>query len=115
MMFLSRVKYPLLMYHTPVLRYLHHLSAVLFYVLGSAFFVAYILHRNTLGGELPLRLLTESDLPLLACAMLYGATSVMLSIDETGTSKQLRWMVGLPMLLIFLLFIVLNFWNRLAS
>jgi hypothetical protein len=97
-----------------VIRYLHQLSAVFFYLLGAAFFAAYILYRNGLGAELPLRLLTEGELPLLACAMLYGATSVILSVDDTGSSKSLRWGIGIPMLLLFLCFALLNFWERLS-
>lgn len=95
-----------------MIRYLHQLSAALFYLLGLTFFAAYVVYRNGLGTELPLRLLTEGELPLLACAMLYGATSVILSVDETGSSKSLRLGVGIPMVILFLAFMALNFWNR---
>jgi hypothetical protein len=99
---------------TTMLRYLHQLSAVLFYALGSAFFLAYVLYRNAIGGMFPVQLLTKGDLVLLACALLYGASSVILSIDETGQSKGLRWMIGIPMLLIFIVFAVFNFWNSIS-
>jgi hypothetical protein len=98
-----------------VTKYLHQLSAFLFYLLGSAFFVAYILYRNGLGGAFPIRLLTEADLPLLACAMLYGGLSVIRSVDEEGSSKGLRWAIGAPLFVIFLVFVVFNFWNRIGA
>jgi hypothetical protein len=97
-----------------VIRYLHQLSAALFYLLGLTFFAAYVVYRNGLGTEMPLRLLTEGELPFLACAMLYGATSVILSVDETGSSKSLRLGVGIPMFVIFVAFVILNFWSRLG-
>lgn len=95
-----------------MLRYLHRLSAFFFYVLGSGFFVAYILWRNEMGGGWPLRWLTEADLPMLLASLLYGGLSVYLSIDPHETSKTLRWTMFGLMTVCFLAFLVLNFWNR---
>lgn len=95
-----------------MLRYVHRLSAFLFYALGSSFFLAYILWRNEVGGELPLQWLTGGDLVMLCAALLYGGLSVYLSIDRDGTSKALRWILFGLMAACFAVFAALNFWNR---
>jgi hypothetical protein len=93
-----------------MLRHLHQTSAVLFYLIGSALFVSYILLRNGIGGEWPLLMLMKADLPMLAAAMLYGGLSVYLSIDpETKGSHALGWIVAVPLALAFVFFAILNF------
>ena len=91
-------------------RYLHSLSAVLFYLLGLSFFGAYLLWRNEIEGALSLNWLTVADLPLLITGLLYGGTSVYLSIDQDHHSRGLAWWIGLPLLILFIVAAVFNFW-----
>lgn len=99
-----------------MIRFLHSLSAFCFYLLGSAMFGSFVLLRNGLYAPWPERLLTTADLPLLAAGMLYGGTSVYLSLrDEGSSSRALALTVALPLLALFLLVLALNFWPVLAS
>lgn len=92
-------------------RYLHTLSAVLFYVLGISLFSAYILVRNAIGGDMPALILRIGDLPMLAIGMLYGGLSVYLSLRrEESPSKTLALTITLPLIALFALFLILNFW-----
>ena len=95
-----------------MLRYLHTLSAVLFYLLAGSFFLAYVLLRNALGGFWPLFWLQTADLPLLLSGLLYGGSSVYLSLQpEKNLSKSVALTIGIPLAVIFLLSLVLNFWT----
>ncbi len=89
-----------------MLRYLHLLSAVLFYILGASFFTAYVLVQNRISGSLPLAWLSYGILPLLLSGMLYGGLSIYRSLQgEKGTSKILLFTIGLPLFLVFVKFL----------
>lgn len=92
-------------------RYLHTLSAILFYSLGLSFFVAYVLTSNEIAVA-PLQMwMNIADLPLLGSALLYGGLSIYLSlIQDRAPSRSLALTLGIPLTLIFLLTIVLTFW-----
>ena len=93
-------------------RYLNTLSTILFYTLGSSFFLAYILMRNEIADPWPLWWLEIADMPLLLIALLYGGLSLYLSLQpEIGGSKAFGTIVALPLSLLFLLFLFLNFWT----
>ncbi len=93
-----------------MLRYLHTLSAILFYILGSSFFVAYILLVRDIGGGWPLVWLETADLPLLLSGLLYGGSSVVRSLQgEAPVSALLVIAIGLPLLLLFSAAAVLTF------
>jgi hypothetical protein len=93
-----------------VLRYLHSLSAVLFYLLGSSFFVAFLLLRRDIGGTGPLLWLQVGDLPLLLSGILYGGISVIRSFQgETPVSILLLIAIALPLLVLFGTAAVLTF------
>lgn len=94
-----------------MVRYLHQLSAILFYVLGLSFFLGYVLTRNGIAPDATTTWLQMADMPLLLIAILYGGLSVYKSLhDEAkGTSTILAVAIGLPLMLIFLAFLSLNF------
>jgi hypothetical protein len=93
-----------------VLRFLHTLSASLFYLLGSSFFLAYILYHNSIAGTWPLMWLETADLPLLICALLYGGLSVYLSFGGPDRpSKIAAALLAAPLVVTFLIFAILNF------
>jgi hypothetical protein len=93
-----------------VFRYIHALSAVLFYLLGSSFFIAFILMRNGIAAENFNAWLHAGDMPLLLSGLLYGGLSVYGSIrSDTSSSKILLIGILVPLVIIFLLLAALNF------
>ena len=93
-------------------RYLHQLSAILFYVLAGSFFLCYLLWRNSIGGTFPLWWMETADIPLLICGMLYGGLSVYLSLGGEATrSRALIALIAVPLVLFFLIALILNFWT----
>lgn len=92
-------------------RYLHTLSAILFYLLGTSFFVAYILEFNNILVTRSLQWMAIGDLPLLCVALLYGGTSVYLSLtSERSPSTGLALTITIPLILLFLAAATLKFW-----
>lgn len=97
-------------------RYLHTLSAVLFYLLGLAAFGAYVLLKNDIGGTYPQFLLMIIDIPLLVVGALYGGISVYRSLKEDhAPSPILGIFIALPLILVVGFFAVLNFWTISSS
>ena len=96
--------------------YLHRLTAVLFYLLAGSFFGAYLLFYNGIGGTLPKWWLMIGDLPLALAAVLYGGTSLYLSVKpKNGDSGSLLMTIFIPLTLIFSALVVMNFWPMLAG
>lgn len=94
-----------------MLRFLHTLTAVLFYFLGSGFFIAYVLLRNGIGGDWPLTWLETADLPLLLVSVLYGGTSVIRSFQgDAPVSKILILGITLPLFVLFSVAAYLTFY-----
>ena len=95
-----------------MLRYIHQLSAFLFYTFGLSFFAAYILVRNGYGGMAPSIWLQVADLPFALCAILYGGLSLYLSLQHPSrSSKALQWSIGIPLGLLLVVLVILNFWG----
>ncbi|PIR54278.1 hypothetical protein COU75_01700 [Candidatus Peregrinibacteria bacterium CG10_big_fil_rev_8_21_14_0_10_42_8] len=93
-----------------MLPYIHKLSGFLFYLLGGSFFVSFMLHYNQIGsfGGWWLKV---ADLPLALVGILYGGSSLYLSVKPKDTnSKTLMAIISLPLVVLFLSFIVMNFW-----
>lgn len=95
--------------------YLKHLSGFLFYLLGGSFFVAYLLYHNQItpiGGWW----LKVADLPLAFVGVIYGGTSLYLSVKpKDKESPALFYTISVPLVAIFSLLIVLNFWPAIAQ
>ncbi len=99
-----------------MVRYLHTLSAVLFYVLAGSMFLAYVLAHNDIWQPQATLWMNVGDLPLLLTSILYGGTSVYLSLkDDTAPSPILGTLIALPLLVVFGFFVILNFWTLFAS
>lgn len=95
--------------------YLKHLSGVLFYLLGGSFFVAYMLQYNEVTTSAGWWM-QIADLPLILVGLLYGGTSLYLSVKpRNGDSKVLFVVIGIPLALIFATLITMNFWPLLTS
>ncbi len=90
-------------------RYLHTLSAILFYILAGAFFLGYVLMINDIA---PLRMaafLYAGQLPLLFVSLLYGGLSVYHSLHREGTGASvLSILIGLPATVFFLIVLALR-------
>jgi hypothetical protein len=83
----------------------------MFYTFGVSFFVAYMFTVNDLFGYLPELWLRIADLPLLLMGMIYGGLSLYLSVTHPKKSSRLVGLViMIPLILIFLFFVILNFW-----
>lgn len=98
-----------------MIAYLKQLSGFLFYVLGGTFFVAYMLQYNEITpyGAWWLRV---ADLPLILVGLLYGGTSLYMSVKpKSGDSKALCILIGVPLLMIFATLLTMNFWPLLVS
>lgn len=92
-------------------RYLHSLSATLFYLLGILFFVAYVLHLNDIVAAPLLLLMQSADLPFFCVALLYGGTSVYLSLtNDRKPSTGLAITLIFPLTILFLAAAALKFW-----
>ena len=98
-----------------MVRYLHTLSAILFYILGSSMFVAYVLYVNDIAKVQTGTWLETSDLPLLFMGLLYGGLSVYRSLtNDKKESTVLALSLGIPLLAIFLVFVSLKFFVHLS-
>lgn len=96
-------------------RYLHRISAILFYLLGASYFVGYLLHRNAMAGPWPLWWMSVADLPLALVALAYGGTSLYLSTKKTDQPQKGKAMlIALPLFLVFILLFLLNYWQILG-
>ena len=88
---------------------LHRLSAILFFLLGLTFVLAYVLFRNEIAGAWPLWWLQVADLPLLLAGLTYGSISIERSLEQPTPSRLLPYVIFIPALLLFLFFALLNF------
>ncbi|MBI3618576.1 hypothetical protein HY213_00905 [Candidatus Peregrinibacteria bacterium] len=94
-----------------MLKFLHQLSAVFFYLLGGSFFVAYLFLRNNIGDTWPAWWLQVADLPLALSALMYGGLSLYQSLTIKGHSRALGWTIGVITGVFFLFLVFLNFSN----
>ena len=68
--------------------------------------------RHNISGSFPEWWLRIADLPLLLTGMLYGGLSVYQSLHtKDHPSHPLLFFLGLPLLALFLFFVILNFWG----
>lgn len=96
--------------HFNMLRFTHSLSAWFFYPIAATFFGAYLCLRHETLVALCQWWLHVMDLPLLISGLLYGGSSVLLSIsDAHGPSKGLVASIFLPVILILAAVLFLNF------
>ncbi len=92
-------------------RYLHSLSAFLFYLLGLSAFVSYVLLHNSIADPWPGFILLVVKMPLVLTGLIYGGISVYrsLTIGEDGGSTALASLITVPVIVLLLLTLFLNF------
>ena len=94
-----------------MLLFLKSLSAFFFYLLGTSFFVAYLFLKNDLYARESAIWLQTADLPLLLSAVIYGGTSLYLSVkNPEEPSRVLPFVIGVPLAAFFGVILVMNFW-----
>ena len=96
-------------------RYLHQLSGLLFYLLGTLFLLMYLCHANGWLGTTPMNFFEVFDLAFMFIAMLYAGTSLHLSIRQPGTRAiaSAVFIFGI-LLIIFAYLFTLNYWSLLG-
>ena len=95
-----------------VTKYLHSLSAFFFYPLGLSFFIAYLFFRNDIGGIWTQWWMQIADLPMAFVALVYGGTSLYLSLtNKEHPSRILAIMIGTVLIVVFAFLYALNFWD----
>ena len=93
-------------------RYLHTLSAILFYCLAGAFFLAYVLMTNNIAPASMAAFLYIGQLPLLLVSLTYGGLSIFHSLHREGApANLLSVVIGVPAALFFLFILVLRLKN----
>ncbi len=96
-----------------VVRTLHQVSAVAFYLLGIGFFTAAVLLKNEAGGNWPAWWMQVADLPLALSAIVYAGFSLYQSMKPgDGHSRRLAWGIAIPLVTFFMMILVLNFWPQ---
>ncbi len=91
-----------------MLKHLHRIAGLCFYLLGLSFLLAYLFLRNNLGMPWSAWWLDAGDLPLIASAIVYGGTSLYLSVTKPNGSRFAAFVIGIPLVSLFVLLVVLN-------
>ena len=74
--------------------------------------VAYMLFFNEVGNGLPGWWMQVADLPMLLSALVYGGSSLYISMVQEGErSMPLFYCIAIPLSTFFVFVFALNFWN----
>ncbi len=85
-------------------------SGFLFYLLGAALIVGLVLLKRDISPALTTALLNSIDLPLLLAGMVYGGSSLYISITANRQqSMTVALIITLPLALLFIAFAYANF------
>ena len=84
-------------------------SSIFFYIFGFVIFGLVFLVHNSLYGELPLLILKSMDLPFALAALLYGLSSLRISLGDDVKSDMVDAILIFVAVFIFILLIYLNF------
>jgi hypothetical protein len=88
---------------------LRKVSAFCFYILGSVLIVLIVLVQRGVGPSILNLSLHLFDLPLLFTGMLFGGSSLYLSLVKDKSSVPLLIVIFLPLAVLFAFFAYLNF------
>ncbi len=93
-------------------RTLQNISAFFFYLLGTSFIVGWVLIKSNLYRTEAATWMQVADLPLIFCALVYGAASLYRSLRHPDTpSTLLAWTITIVFTALFGLVLVMNFWG----
>ena len=91
------------------LKNIQFVSSIFFYVLGFVIFGLILLVNNQFYGEIPLLILKSLDLPFALAALLYGLSSLRLSLGDEVKSDMIDAILIFVAVFAFVLMIYLNF------
>lgn len=92
--------------------FLRIFSGWLFYILGISFFVAYMLMVNEIAVPWPKFWLSVADIPLIVSSMLYGGTSLYVSVKKPdGPSPIIATIITVVLAAVFLFLVCMNFYE----
>ena len=84
-------------------------ASIFFYIFGFVLFgLAFLVHNN-LYGELPLLVIKSMDLPFALVALLYGLSSLRISLGDDVKSDMVDAVLIFIAVFVFILLIYLNF------
>ncbi len=84
------------------------ISAFCFYILGSVLIILIVLNQRGMGSSFMNLSLHLFDLPLLFTGMLFGGSSLYLSLVKDKSSVPLLIVIFLPLAVLFAFFAYLN-------
>ena len=90
-------------------------SGFFFYLLGLSFLAAYLLHANNLMSTWPLWWMSVTDLSFLLTACIYGGLSLFASVSRGNRSRIVGVVIGIPLVVLFLLFVGMNYYEYLVA
>ena len=91
--------------------FLQHFTGILFYLLTASYFVGYLLLRNSIGGVWPGWWMQIGDLPLALAGLIYGGTSFYRTVHHGESTSWGKFvLITVPLLIIFTVLLMLNFW-----
>lgn len=86
-------------------------AGAVFFLLGTSFFVAYVLLRNGVFVNEAAVWMQAADLPLAGSAVTYAGVSVYAGLrDPKKRSLPLALAVAVPLALFFATVVAMNFW-----
>lgn len=91
------------------LKNIQFVSSLFFYTLGFVIFGLILMIRNQFYGEIPLLILKSIDLPFALAALLYGLSSLRLSLGNEVKSDMIDAILIFVAVFSFVLLIYLNF------
>ncbi|MDP7247184.1 MAG: hypothetical protein QF741_01005 [Candidatus Peribacteraceae bacterium] len=98
-----------------MVKYLHQLSAFLFFALGISFFAAYFLLKNEMMMTAAAWWMQRADLPFAFVTIMYGGLSLFRSLNPNEKpANALALAITIPLIIFFLFLVVLNFWEVLG-
>jgi len=88
---------------------LRRVSAFLFYCLGTVMIVLIVLVQRKYASAELAPILSVLDLPLLLIGVLFGGSSLYVSLVKDKRSVPLLIVIFLPLVVLFVVFAYLNF------
>ena len=88
---------------------LRRASAILFYLLGSLAIIVIVLMQQGIATDALSLFLNIIDLPLLLLGMLFGGSTLVMSIGRGQHTRGLVITVFVPLFFLFVFFVYLNF------
>ncbi|MBU0458721.1 hypothetical protein KJ652_00225 [Patescibacteria group bacterium] len=98
-----------------MLQSIHRLSGLLFFLLGSILFAAYLMMHNGVYANESAWWLQRADLPFALVTVLFAGSSLFKSLNpREKRAPILAAFIVIPLIAFFVFVLVLNFWEVLG-